>query len=250
MKNKTKLILALDVDSLSKAIKLVKELSPYVAFFKIGLELINTIIALIIAPARKNEAISNARKIRKLFSLLKGRIMWDGKFHDIPNTMAGATRVITDMGVEMLTIHASAGLSAIEKTVDNKGDAFVLGVTVLTSISEAECISIFGSEPGAKVVEFAKMLVKAKADGIVCSSKELQLLQRYSLFNRLIKVIPGTRSEWALKDDQKRVTTPVEAIANGADYLVMGRQLRSPPKKIGTPKDAAEKTLAEIRQAF
>jgi len=250
MKEKSKLILALDVDNPSKAIELVEELSPYVAFFKIGLEFINAMLSSILMPIEDKKAINNTWKIRELFRLLKGKIMWDGKFHDIPNTMAGATKVIAGMGVEMFTIHASAGLSAIEKTVANKGDALVLGVTVLTSISEEECISIFGSEPGAKVVEFAKMLVKAGADGIVCSSKELRLLQSCSEFDNLIKVVPGTRSSWALKNDQKRVTTPPEALIYGANFLVMGRQLRSPPKEIGTPKDAAEKTLAEIRQVF
>jgi len=194
-----------------------------------------------------HEAEANLRKIRILFGELDGNILWDGKFDDIPNTVGDASEEVVKMGVKMFNLHASAGNEAIAKAVANRRSSLVLGVTVLTSIDEGECLSIFGDKPGNKVVQFAEMLVKCGADGIICSAQELRLLGKYRQF---LKVTPGIRPEWAQKGDQKRVMTPGEAVKAGADYLVIGRPIRKPPEEIGTPVDAAKEIAEEIAEAM
>lgn len=250
MKAKDRIIVPLDVDSVEKAINLVEQLEPHVGQFKIGLELINSMLASVIIPEDAEEATVNLDDIRELFELLNGRIFWDGKFDDIPNTVAGASASVAKMKVKMFNIHASAGKEAIIKAIANKGNSLVLGVTVLTSLSAEECVSIFGDQPSIKVVQFAKMLVDAKADGIICSPQELAIIGQHSELANLLKVTPGVRPVWATAGDQKRIMTPYQAIIDGADMLVIGRPISQPPKEIGTPIDAANKIAEEIEQAF
>ena len=219
MKPKDRIIFPLDVDSVDETITLVKKLKPYVGMFKIGLEFINSMLASIISTSEE-EALANLAKIRELFDLLDGNIFWDGKFDDIPNTVGGASKSAVKIGVKMLNVHASAGEEAVKKAVENKGDALVLYVTVLTSIGENECESIFGKKPGPKVVQFAHMLKKVGADGIICSPEELELRSEYEEFDDLLKVIPGVRPKWAVAGDQKRVMTPYKAILLGATLLL------------------------------
>ena len=244
MEAKDKIIVALDVDTPKKALDLVKQLKGRVGCFKIGLQFITAMLRSVIFPITGNEVAL----IQMLFSELDGNIMWDGKFDDIPNTMAGASQEVVKIGVKMFNLHASAGLEAIAEAVANKGNALVLGVTVLTSIDENECVSIFGDFPSYKVIQFAKMLIDGKADGIICSPKELSVLSEENI--KLLKVTPGIRPKWAQKGDQKRVMTPSEAIKAGADYLVIGRPIRKPPEEIGSPVDAAKKIAEEIQQAL
>ncbi|MDP2648117.1 MAG: orotidine-5'-phosphate decarboxylase [Candidatus Yanofskybacteria bacterium] len=250
MEAKNRIILPLDVDSLDKAAALVNQLFDLVGPFKLGLEFINSMLASIITPSAEAEAIENVQKIRKLFGALAGKIFWDGKFDDIPNTMAGASVPVAKMGVKMFNVHASAGKDSVAKAVANKGKSLVLGVTVLTSISPNECESIFGDKPGPKVLQFAKMLVDVGADGIICSPQELEFLGRDPELKKLLKATPGVRPLWAAAGDQKRVMTPGEAIKAGADYLVIGRPITQPPKEIGGPADAAKLIAAEIAAAW
>jgi orotidine-5'-phosphate decarboxylase len=249
MEGKERIIVALDVDSVDKAIELVEKLSPHVGYFKIGLELIYTILASLITPENETEAIETLRKVRQLFELLEGNVFIDAKLADIPNTVAGASKAIAKLGAEMFNVHASIGEEALKQAVANCGVSSVLGVTVLTSIGKEECISIFGAEPSEKVVQFAKMLAKAGAHGIVCSPKELELLSDPEL-ETLYKVTPGVRPLWAAKGDQKRVMTPYEAIIAGADFLVIGRPITQPPPEIGSPVEAAKKIAEEIEKAL
>jgi len=246
MKAKDRIIVALDVDTLEKALKLVKELKDYMGCFKIGLQFITAMLRSIIIPTTGREVTL----IQMLFNELDGNIMWDGKFDDIPNTVGGASQEVVKIGVKMFNLHASAGSEAIAKAVENKGDVLVLGVTVLTSIDEDECVSIFGAKPEKKVVQFAEMLNQQGADGIICSPQELELLGKYHRFDGLLKVIPGIRPKWAQTGDQKRVMTPYEAIKAGADYLVIGRPITQPPEEIGSSVDAAKKIAEEIEQAL
>jgi len=246
---KDRIILPLDVDSPEKAIVMVQALSPVVGYFKLGLEFINSMIVSIITPENEEEAIKNLKTIRRLFELLEGRIFWDGKFDDIPNTVGGASIPIAKMGVKMFNVHASAGRESVMKAVANKGDSLVLGVTVLTSIKPEECVSIFGAEPGPKVLQFAEMLAEVGANGIICSPQELELLGKQPKLDKLSKITPGVRPLGAAVGDQKRVMTPGEAIKSGADYLVIGRPITMPPVEIGNPIDAAEKIADEINSA-
>ncbi|MEK9135034.1 MAG: orotidine-5'-phosphate decarboxylase [Patescibacteria group bacterium] len=250
MEPKDRIILPLDVDSVQKATNLVELLAPYVGPFKVGLEFINTMLASLILPKDREEAESNLWAIRRLFDLLSGKIFWDGKFDDIPNTVAGASIPVAKMGVRMFNVHASAGRESVVKAVANKGNALVLGVTVLTSIDSKECVFIFGQEPGTKVLRFALMLADVKADGIICSPHELSLIRTLPDLDSLLTITPGVRPEWAAVGDQKRVMTPGEAIRAGADYLVIGRPITQPPSEIGGPVKAAKRIAAEIAEAL
>lgn len=250
MEAKDRIIVALDVSSPKEALELVEQLKDYVGCFKIGLQFINAMLNSIITPETETWAVSNLESIRRLFTALDGNIMWDGKFDDIPNTVGGASQEVVKIGVRMFNLHASAGSEAIAKAVENKGNALVLGVTVLTSIDKDECTSIFGAEPNKKVVQFAETLNEKGADGVICSAKELEPISKGIIAGNFLRVTPGIRPKWAQKGDQKRVMTPAEAIKAGADYLVIGRPIRKPPEEIGSPVDAANKIAEEIKQVL
>lgn len=239
MRSREKIIVALDVDSLEKALELVRELRPYVGLFKVGLELLTS---------------EGAPRVVQVIKEAGGRVFYDGKFNDIPNTVAGASRAVARLGVDMFNVHASAGREAVSQAVANKGNALVLGVTVLTSIDKVECLSIFGQIPELKVCDFARMLVDVGADGVICSSQELWVLSCQSFCqsfaDKLLKVVPGVRPTWAAAGDQKRIMTPTEAIKAGADYLVIGRPITKPPAEIGGPVEAAKRIAEEIAAAM
>lgn len=247
MEAKEKIIVALDVPTPDKAIFLVKSLAPHVGLFKIGLEFINSMLASLIVPAGEKEAVANLKKIRELFTLIAGKIFWDSKFADTPNTVVGAVKAIANLNPRMLSIHASINRESFVKAVANKGNSLVLGVTVLTSIDKDECIFIFGAEPMLKVLKFAEMLVEVSADGIICSPRELISLGKQKKLNSLLKVTPGIRCfADSPPDDQKRTMTAKEAILAGANYLVIGR----PITHANNPVEAAKKFVAEIKQAL
>lgn len=243
MTPKERIIVPLDVSDVEKARDLVDTLAPFVGGFKIGLEFIySNITNLLLAP--ESVAIDFLRELRALARRMEqSKILWDGKFADIPNTIKGASLAISKTGV-MFNIHASCGRESVRAAVQSKGGCLVFGVTVLTSIGEEECRSVFGDNPSNKVVQFAKMLEEEGADGIICSPQELKDLKGVSL----IKATPGVRPEWAQKGDQSRVTTPYEAIRAGADFLIIGRPIREPA--VGTPVDAVEKVISEIGTAL
>lgn len=235
MDAKDRIIVALDVDSLEKAGALVGSLAPYVGCFKVGLELLTAV---------------GAPKVVDFVHSRGGKVFYDGKFADIPATVGAASKVVAIMGVKMFNVHASAGKKAIEAAVANKGNSLVLGVTVLTSIDEEECISIFGDMPGPKVLQFGRMLLAMGADGIICSPKELEILGKHPELDKLMKTTPGVRPLWAAANDQKRVMTPAEAIKAGATALVIGRPITKPPAEIGTPLEAVKRITEEIAAAL
>jgi len=231
METKGRIIVALDVDSLEKAKPLVESLAPYVDCFKVGLELLTAVGAPIVID---------------FIHTLGGRVFLDGKFDDIPNTVGKASKVVVGFGVKLFNVHASAGKKSIEAAVANRGDSGVLGVTVLTSIDEEECISIFGARPNIKVLKFSRMLFKAGANGIICSPQELQFLGTQPELDGLSKMTPGIRPLWAALNDQKRIMTPAEAIEAGATAVIIGRPITNPPEEIGSPVDAVKKITEEI----
>jgi len=248
---KDRIIVALDVDNPTAATTLVEDLHPYVGGFKLGLRFISSIIASVISPKSEKEALNNLQKLRELFELLDGMIFWDGKFGDIPNTVGDASEVIAKkLNVRMFNVHASAGQKSIEAAVLNRGQSRVLGVTVLTSIDKGECFSIFGEAPGEKVLKFSRMLLEAGAQAIICSPQELELLGKHKELSGLLKITPGIRPEWAQPNDQERFATPDEAIKLGADYIVVGRPITSPPPGIDTPVDAVKQITEEIEEAL
>ncbi|UMX47368.1 MAG: orotidine-5'-phosphate decarboxylase [Candidatus Nealsonbacteria bacterium DGGOD1a] len=230
-----RIIYALDVSGSVAAMPTIKTIAPLVGIIKTGLELITS---------------GEAPEVIKAIQGMGGQVFYDGKFDDIPNTVGRATKIAAGFGVKMINVHASAGKESIKAAIANKGKSLILGVTILTSIDETECKSIFGDTPGNKVVQFAEMLVDLGADGIICSPKELVLLGKIEKFNHLLKITPGVRPVWAETGDQKRVMTPADAIKAGATHLVIGRPISSPPKEIGSPTNAAYLIAKEIAEAM
>ncbi len=219
---KERIIVALDTDNLKTAESLVKQLSPYISYFKIGSALATAV---------------GAPKAVRMVHKPGGKVFYDGKFNDIPNTLARAAKVISGLGVSMFDMHASSGPEAVRAAVKNKGKSKVLGVTVLTSMREE----------GDRVLKFTEILRKERVDGIICSPWEAKLIRQYKKFDRLLIVTPGIRPKWAPARDQKRFMTPSEAIKAGADYLVIGRPITSPPTSVGTPLKAIRLIYKELK---
>ena len=235
MKAEDKIIVALDVDDLEKAKSLIEALAPYVGCFKIGLELISS--------------VGGPQAVRFVHGL-EGEVFYDGKFKDIPNTIGRASRAVSALGVKMFNVHASAGIEAMRAAVDNKGISLVLAVTVLTSLEENNAHLIFGAPSKAKVLQFARDARIAGCDGIICSPRELEFLRNYPELKGLLKVVPGIRPRWSVAGDQKRITTPSDAIKAGADYLVIGRPITNPPPEIGGSVEAVKRITEEIKSSF
>jgi orotidine-5'-phosphate decarboxylase len=231
---KDRIIVALDSPRLDEALAWVRDLAPYAGYFKVGLELLTA---------------HGAPEVVQKIHQLGGRLFFDGKFNDIPNTIAGATRSVAKLGVAMFDVHASCGEESMKAAVAHKGTSIALAVTVLTSIDDSTSRSIFGGPPSEKVVQFAKLAAKSGMDGIVCSPQELELLATFPELAKLRRVTPGIRPAWAATGDQKRILGPADAVKRGATHLVIGRPITSPPAEVGGPVEAIKKILAELETA-
>jgi len=283
MEAKDKIQVALDVDSVQKAIALVKQLAPHVGAFKIGLELINSMLVSLIIPKNEEEAVTNLRLIRELFDLLAGKIFWDGKFKDIPDKVAEAARAVTRLGVQMFSVHCLGGPAMMKKAREAAEEEarlqgiarpLVLGVTLLTSLDYQDLvkmrfmkridITIPEEVSAAKktsriqrfVYELALLAYESGLDGVTASPQEVQVLRGYGVPRDYLRlpldfliVTPSVRPLWAAAGDQKRAMTPGETIKVGADRLVIGRPITQPPVEIGGPVEAAKKIAAEIEAA-
>ena len=245
MDPRDKLIVALDISDVYKARNLVDDLFDYVGGFKVGFEFMTSSFAQLMTenPAQAAEHLS---QLQQLFISMEGKVFWDGKWNDIPNTVGSAALGLAPLKVKYMNVHASTGMESIAQAVANKGDSQLLAVTVLTSISPEECLSIFGEYPPSKVVSFAEKMVQLDVDGVICSPQELTLLGETPGLEKLLKVTPGVRPLWSVTGDQKRVMTPAEAIEAEATHLVIGRPLTNPPSEVGTSVDAAKRILEEI----
>ncbi len=231
---KERIIVALDVFSLAEAGHLVEQLSPHVGLFKVGLQLITA---------------EGAANVVKFIHERKSRVFFDGKFCDIPNTIGKASKVVSELKACMFNVHASCGVAAMKAAVANRGWSQVLAVTVLTSLEENEAHLIFGQPSKAKVIQMAQWAKLADVQGIICSPQELKMLKSRSELGCLNFVTPGIRPLWSVKGDQSRVTTPYQAVKDGADYIVIGRPITQPPKTIASPAEAAQKIIYEIQDA-
>jgi orotidine-5'-phosphate decarboxylase len=229
-----RIIVALDVPTLDKAEALVRELSGHVGVFKVGLELLSA---------------EGSARVVSMVHRHHGRVFYDAKFSDIPNTMAGAARSVAALEAAMFTVHASAGREALRQAIAARGQSMVLAVTVLTSLDDAASAEIFGAPAAEKVVALARLAAEAGAQGIVCSPLELRVLRATPGLESIFTVVPGIRPEWASAGDQARVMTPREAIAAGASAIVVGRPITRPPA--GTSRvEAAERIAAEVEEAL
>jgi len=179
------------------------------------------------------------------------RLFLDLKFHDIPNTVAGAVRATLPLRPTMLTVHASGGAAMIQAAREAAEEAAedndlprprIMAITVLTSLDDDDLAATGQRGPLADQVRRLALLARDNgADGVVCSARELAVL-RAACGPDFLLLVPGIRPRWAAAGDQKRVMTPAEALSAGADYLVVGRPITGQPD----PVAAARRIVAEL----
>ena len=226
-----RLIFAVDTADPAEAMAWIDRLKGHVGLFKIGLELFCAA-----GPELVREAVARG-----------GRVFLDLKFHDIPATVAGGLRSVSGLGAELTTVHIQAG-QAWGKALEQAGPTKVLGISVLTSLSGADLTELDSAvtDPAELVRRRAALAGKYNLDGLVCSGAEAAQAREILGPDKLL-VCPGIRPAWSLTpgDDQARVTTPLKAIAAGADYIVIGRPIRT----ADDPAEAADKVVAELAGA-
>ena len=230
-----RLFVALDMVELDAAQKLARQLSGSAGGIKLGLEFFQA---------------NGPAGVTRL-AQTKQRIFLDLKFHDIPNTVAGAVRAAAALGPYMLNVHAGGGRAMMEAAVKAAGEGearagkakpLVIGVTVLTSLADDDLREIGQSGPVAdQVRRLAGLARDAGLDGVVCSAREVAAL-RADCGPGFKLVVPGIRPSWAASQDQKRIMGPADAVAQGADFLVVGRPITGAPD----PRAAARSIAQEI----
>ena len=230
---KDRLIVALDVPSATHARQIVQSIGDGANTYKVGKQLFTAE-----GPQVVRDLVSSGRKV-----------FLDLKFHDIPNTVAAAVRSAAELGVTMLTVHASGGSkmlkAAVEAAAQSAAKPMVLAVTVLTSFSDADLqeIGVSGTVL-TQVLRLGALARKAGCGGLVASAHEARALRR-ELGEGFAIVTPGVRPAGSAAGDQARVVTPREAIAAGATHLVVGR----PILEAVNPAQAAADILAQIQEA-
>jgi orotidine-5'-phosphate decarboxylase len=213
MDPRQRLIVALDVSSSAAAQKIVAAVGDSAHAYKVGMQLYTAE-----GPAVVRELVGSGRKV-----------FLDLKYHDIPNTVGAAVREAAQLGVSMLTVHASGGgkmlRAAIEAAQDVNPDTLVLAVTVLTSLDDAD-LSMLGLRGGTldQVLRLAALALSNGCQGVVASALEASALREE--FGRDFTIVtPGVRPAGSGADDQARIVTPAEAIDAGASYIVVGRPI-------------------------
>ena len=214
-------IVALDVASEQAALALVDDLGDSCRFYKIGGELFTACGPSVVRAVQSRGAT----------------VFLDLKYHDIPNTVAGAVRSAAKLGVRLVTVHAAGGAAMLRAAADAAGDPTrcgVLAVTILTSLGAAEVAASWGRDQSLcvadEVMRLAELAKETGAFGVVCSGKEAgKVKARFG--PALAVLIPGVRTEGSATHDQARVSTPAEAAASGADYVVIGRAITGAPDK-------------------
>ncbi len=233
MEARDRLIVALDVTTAAEAQKLVQAVGDSVSTFKVGKQLFTAE-----GPNLVRDLVASGRKV-----------FLDLKFHDIPNTVAGAVHSAAGLGVSMLTVHASGGSKMLRAAVDaanaGKNPPLVLAVTVLTSLDDGDLPEIgISGRVADQVLRLAKLARENGCGGVVASPQEVKHL-RATLGAGFALVTPGVRPAGTDVGDQARVATPAEAIRNGASHLVVGR----PITEAKDPVRAARAILDEIAAA-
>ncbi|QFU04776.1 Orotidine 5'-phosphate decarboxylase [Pseudoalteromonas sp. THAF3] len=209
-----KVLIALDYDDQDKALAFVKQLSPSTCRLKVGKEMFT-----LFGPDFVKQLVD-----------LGFDVFLDLKFHDIPNTVAKAVTAAAKLGVWMVNVHASGGVTMMEKAkaaLTPFGDKapLLIAVTVLTSMDEIQLKQLgIDKSPQEQVLYLAKLAQQAGLDGVVCSAQEAQLLKS-QLGSEFTLVTPGIRPAGSDAGDQKRIMTPERAVASGSDYLVIGRPI-------------------------
>jgi orotidine-5'-phosphate decarboxylase len=234
----TQVFCAIDTTDRDRAVSLAMELNGIVGGLKIGLEYFT---------ARGPAGVAEIRDVARDM-----KIFLDLKLHDIPNTVAGAVKAAVHCQADFLTIHASGGrdmmraaVAAAAEEEQKTGYAApkILAVTVLTSLDAAVLESVGQEAPLEKqVLRLARLAKESGVQGLVCSPQEIALLKR-ELGQDILLVVPGIRPAESATGDQKRVMTPQEAMAAGADWLVIGR----PITEAKSPVEAARGIVSSLR---
>lgn len=226
-------IAALDVPELDEAVRLARTLEGHVGWFKVGLELFG---------AHGPDAV---RRIAE-----HGPIFLDLKLHDIPTTVGRAARVLGRLGVDLLTVHTTGGRPMLEAAVEGFGEGArdrggepgrILGVTVLTSMSDDDLGDVSMPPASTQVPHLARLAVDAGVPGLVCAPRDLPSV-RAEVGDQTLLVTPGVRPAGSGDDDHARAATPAVALADGADLLVIGR----PITRATDPIAAADAIVASL----
>lgn len=234
--SKEKIIVALDVETGREAREIIAELRGEVGAFKIGLQLFTA---------------EGANFVREMVNA-GDKIFLDVKFHDIPNTVAKASIEAARLGVWMFNLHALGGGEMMRRTIENVKEVCekerlacpkIIAVTILTS-SDQDTLGEIGIANGVEkqVLKLAKLTSESGLDGVVASSLEAAKIRAEITNKDFLIVTPGIRPQSANTDDQKRITTPVEAVRAGADYLVIGRPITEAENRL----QAVEKIVSEL----
>lgn len=209
-----KVVVALDFNNKADALAFVDSIDPTTCRLKVGKEMFTYF-----GPEFVKVLVDKGFDV-----------FLDLKFHDIPNTVAKAVAAAAELGVWMVNVHTSGGLAMMQKAKEALvpyGDKapLLIGVTVLTSMSQADLTALGIEKTPAEQVQFlARLAKKAGLDGVVCSAQEAKLLKT-TLGQDFALVTPGIRPKGAASDDQQRIVTPEQAVSDGVDYLVIGRPI-------------------------
>lgn len=232
MRRADRLCLALDYPSRAAMLEAARRFGPRAGWLKIGLE------------AFVAEGPSLVREVAA-----SARVFLDLKLHDIPNTVAGAVAAAARSGAGMLNVHASGGRAMLgaarEALPDGEGRPLLVAVTLLTSLDAAALADLpMAGQPDGIARRLSVLAKQCGLDGVVCSATDLPAI-RAACGPDFLTVVPGIRPEGSSAGDQKRVATPREALANGADVLVVGRPVTAAPD----PDAALDALVAEIESA-
>jgi len=213
----TPVVVALDYAAAEPALELVARLDPRLCRLKVGKELFTRTGPALVAQLQQQGF----------------QVFLDLKFHDIPNTVAAAVRAAAELGVWMVNVHAGGGrrmMEAAAQAIAGMADRpLLIGVTVLTSLAQADLAELGYSESiGERVLRLAALAADSGLDGVVCSALEAAELRR-ARGRDFCLVTPGIRLAGDAAGDQRRVVTPADAVALGADYLVIGRSITAAP---------------------
>ncbi len=201
---------ALDAPDLDTAVEWARVTSPHVTTMKVGLELYLRY---------------GRRAVDAVRAVTDADVFLDLKLHDIPHTVAGAARAVADLEPAFLTVHASGGPAMVRAAAEALPGTQVTGVTVLTSLTEDDLAAVGWEGPASDAVtRLARLAVGAGARALVCSPQEVAVV-RAAVGPTVTLITPGVRPPGAATGDQARVATPAQALADGADLLVVGRPI-------------------------
>lgn len=226
---KDRIYVALDTPDVGAAIAMAQQLAGYVGGVKLGKEFF----------------VANGPDAVRAVGGLGMPVFLDLKFHDIPNTVAGAVRSALPSTPAILNVHAMGGsamMRAAKEALDaGEGPApMLIAVTVLTSLGDEDLAELgISANAEDQVVRLAKLTQSCGLDGVVCSPREIGPI-RAACGDDFKLVVPGIRPSWAATGDQKRITTPSDAVASGADYLVIGRPITSADDPVKAAKMIAD----------